>query len=492
MAKETQPPASFSPGRKWTIGFHVGFIIFVVLAVTGMVNYLSHDYFARFHLSTRNKIELSPRTIHFLKGMTNQVKAILYYDKNDPLYSTIAELLNEYRFINRRISIQTVDYLRDTGNAQKIKAQYELASAADKNLVIFDCQGKKQIMHGNLLSKYVLEQVPNEKEREFRRKPTEFMGEMWFTAALLHVTNPKPFKAYFLTGHDEGQIDSGDEQTGYLKFASVLRQNYIQPENLSLLGTNTIPMDCNLLVIAGPATEIPELELKKIEQYLNQGGRMLVLFNFVPVSKGRETGLEKLLAKWGVDVGMNVIKDPERTLAGSDLIVENFGKHGIVNPLLQSRLHLVLPRSVGVVKNRLQTAEAPKVDELAFSGPKSFALGDPSKTQAFPLMVAVEKGAIPGVIAERGTTRMVIAGDSIFLANHQISSAANLDFGNYALNWLLDRTQLMDGGIGPRPVTEYKILMTRKQLQAAQWVLLAAMPGLVIAFGTLVWMKRRR
>jgi hypothetical protein len=107
-------------------------------------------------------------------------------------------------------------------------------------------------------------------------------------------------------------------------------------------------------------------------------------------------------------------------------------------------------------------------------------------------MVAVEKGAIPGVIAERGTTRMVIAGDSIFLANHQISSAANLDFGNYALNWLLDRTQLMDGGIGPRPVTEYKILMTRKQLQAAQWVLLAAMPGLVIAFGTLVWMKRRR
>jgi len=85
--------------------------------------------------------------------------------------------------------------------------------------------------------------------------------------------------------------------TGYMKFAAVLRQSYIQPESLSLLGTNAVPMDCNLLVIAGPRTVIPQLELGKIEQYLKEGGRLLALFNFAAINK--ETGLEALLTKWG-------------------------------------------------------------------------------------------------------------------------------------------------------------------------------------------------
>ena len=40
-----------------------------------------------------------------------------------------------------------------------------------------------------------------------------------------------------------------------------------------------MPADCNLLVIAGPRDVIPDVELEKIEQYLNQGGRLLALFN---------------------------------------------------------------------------------------------------------------------------------------------------------------------------------------------------------------------
>jgi hypothetical protein len=68
--------------------------------------------------------------------------------------------------------------------------------------------------------------------------------------------------------------------------------------------------------------------------------------------------------------------------------------------------------------------------------------------------VAVEKGAIKNVITERGTSRIVVVGDSIFLANHQMDSAANRDFAGYAVNWLLDRPHLLEG-LGPRPITEY-------------------------------------
>ena len=106
------------------------------------------------------------------------------------------------------------------------------------------------------------------------------------------------------------------------------------------------------------------------------------------------------------------------------------------------------------------------------------------------MAVAVEKGRVPGVITDRGSTRLVVVGDSVFLGNHQIESAGNRDFLGYAVNWLLERTQLMQG-LGPRPVTEFRLAMTQSQLHRLQWILLAAMPGAVLLLGGLVWLRRR-
>jgi hypothetical protein len=493
MANDSHPRPSFSPYRKWGIGLHVLLLILVVLSVVVMVNYLSRDYFLRFHLSTHTRIELFPRTVGLLRSLTNQVKVTLYFDTDDDLYETVKDLLGEYRLVNPKITVATVDYMRDPGAAQLIKTKYNLFAPTDKDLVIFDCEGKVKVVPGNALAEYILEQVPSAKEREFRRKPTAFLGESAFTMALLDVTSPKPLKAYCLQGHGEHQIDSGDEQSGYLKFASILRQNYIQVEPLSLLGTNTVPMDCNLLVIAGPSQAIPDLELEKIEQYLKQGGRLLALLNCYPVlhADNKDTGLERILAKWGVDVGHNIIKDPVNTISGQDVIVGTFGKHAIVNSLLGSALDMLLPRSVGKLKGRSQAADAPSVEELAFSGPSASAAGDVVRQPPFPLMVAVEKGAIKDVITERGATRMVIVGDSIFLANHQIEAAANRDFAGNAVNWLLERTHLL-AGLGPRSIEEHSLVMTKTQLHQAQWVLLAGLPGSVLFLGSLVWLRRRK
>ncbi len=145
MATEHPPKPSFSPYRKWGIGLHVGFLMLVVLSVVVMANYISQEYFLRFHVSTRTMIELSPRTVGLLRSITNRVKVTLYYDTEDEesLYSTVADLLGEYRLVNPRITIQTVDYIRDPALAQKVKAKYNLSAPTDKNLVIFDCEAAK-------------------------------------------------------------------------------------------------------------------------------------------------------------------------------------------------------------------------------------------------------------------------------------------------------------------------------------------------------------
>jgi hypothetical protein len=485
---------SFSPWRKWSIGFNVVLIVLVVLSVVVMVNYLSRDYFTRFHWSTTSEHELSPLTLKVLHSLTNKVKITLYYDRNEPFYSTVLSLLNQYNTANSRVSVESVDYVRDAGAAQRVKLQYDLTFPSATNLVIFDCEGRKRVLDGNALTSYTMEQVPNEKEREFRKKPTAFEGERMFTATLMDVTNPKRFIAYFLQGHREHRIDS-DETFGFMKFAAVAHENLIETQPLSLLGTNTVPMDCNLLVIAGPRDEFQDFELEKIDQYLVQGGRLLALFN--PASLSREngsekTGLDKILTKWGVDVGNDIVQDHDRRASGDqDMLVSDFNpKHPIVNPLLDSRLYMVQPRAVAKKKSAPQTADAPHVEELAFTGPNARA-GKSQNSQRFPLIAAIEKGAIKGVITERGSTRMVVAGDSVFLTNTGIRNAPNRDFAAYALNWLLERTQLLEG-LGPRSIVEYRIVMSQGQLQRVQWILLAAIPGGALLLGSLVWLRRRR
>jgi hypothetical protein len=85
----------------------------------------------------------------------------------------------------------------------------------------------------------------------------------------------------------------------------------------------------------------------------------------------------------------------------------------------------------------------------------------------------------------------VVVGDSLFVDNQLISNAMNSDFVGYAVNWLLDRPTLLKG-IGPRPVVEFRLVMTRQQQQQVRWLLLGALPGGVLMLGGLVWLRRRK
>src|SRR5206468_7545020 len=98
----------------------------------------------------------------------------------------------------------------------------------------------------------------------------------------------------------------------------------------------------------------------------------------------------------------------------------------------------------------------------------------------FPLIAAVEN-TVKGVSTERGSTRMVVAGDSLCLDNELIDTPpANHYFAALAANWLLERPQLMLDGLVPQPVKSYRLVMTPRQLQAVQWLLLAGLPGVVL------------
>jgi len=497
MPTQPGPEPTFSPRQRWTIILNVTLTSLFVLAVVVMVNYLGRDYFTRLHWGAQAKTELSPLTVNFLRSLTNQVKVTLFYDKKDPLYGTVANLLNEYHLANPRITIRAVDYLRDRGLALTVREDYHLAAGAT-NIIVFDCPavGQQLSFDSKELTRGAEEFIRGENDLVLLRRPTEFLGERAFTSAILAVTNPKKLNACFLEDHrGEHEIQEGDD-FGYRTFKSILEQNSIHAESLSLLGANTVPTNCQLLVIAGPKEPFSALELQKIDQYLTQGGRLLALFKSTALTRSGQIppcGLEGILEKWGVEVGNSVILDPMNSPSGKGIDISVFkfnASNAVVNPLISSSLHLIQPRKIGRLRTRAQTADASRADELAFTSKGSFTTADLGRRQSYPVMVAVEN-TIRGVSAERGSTRMLVVGDSFFLANGYIDLAANRAFAGYAANWLLDRMQLLQG-IGPKPVGQYRIVMTKAQTQTTRWLLLAGLPGTVLFLGALVWLRRRR
>lgn len=493
MADQPQRPPSFTPLRRWRIGFDLALRTLLVLAVVAMLNYLGAQFFTRFYLSSQTRVQLSSRTVNVLQALTNQVTVTLYYDRTDEFYPTILALLHEYQTVNPNLIIRTVDYIRDAGEAEKIKEQYKLSS--DKDMVIFDNgNGRPGFVDGEALTQYVLnsvKQASGEKELEFLKKPISFSGEMVFTSRLLALENPEPLKAYFLQGHGEPSLKDANKQRGYLTFGLVLAQNNLTVANLQLLGDQDVPADCSLLIIAAPTQPLAETELQKIDQYLAQGGRLFVLFDYLSID--HPTGLEPILQKWGVNVMADYVKDLDNSPnKGLDIQVQNFGKHPIVAPLVQRSLHMVLPRPISRVVWPTPPANAPDVQELAFSGPDSTLGIDKSEpSRAYSLIVAVEQKSLGGVASPRGSTRIVVAGDSIFLGNYYIEDVADRSFLDSSINWLLDRSLLV-AGIAPQKVMEYRLLMTEARQRQSRWILLGALPGAVLLAGGLVWLLRRK
>lgn len=494
MASES--PTSFSAGRRWGIFFSVVISIVAMIALVVIANYLGTRYYARLNWNHEMQIKLSPQTRFLLKSVTNQVKVVVYFDSKDKLYSYVAGWLDEFRLANPKISIQTVDYPRQPVLAQEIKTTYKLSMTDDKNLVIFDCEGRRKKIFAASLGDFTYEQIPNAKgEREFTTKLLAFEGEKQFSSALLSVMNPKPRKAYFLWGHGEADVESSVDE-GYQKFAKILQDSDVTNAVLKLSGTNPIPADCNLLIVPGPTKPFPREDLLKIKQYLDQGGRLFALFRYQTYN--RETGLEALLADWNIGVGMNYLDDPENTQpkTGVTVISQFYNNHPLSSQMLasQSAITMLHPRSIEDLGVK-QGPETPKVDKLAYTGPNVSVVTASNAPRAIgrpvAVMAAMEKATMKGVFPLRGTTAILAVGDSEFLNNKNLSDFPdNGDFAGFAINWLLDQTLSLQG-VGPHAVKEYKLTMTAAQMNSVRWIFVAAVPGAILAFGILVWFRRR-
>ena len=483
---DPQQLASFSPTVRRVISRRVILAALTAMVCVVLANLLALRNPAQIVLTQSADYSLSPLTKNVLGALTNDVRAVVLFDRQADLFEPVKNLLTEYERMSPRLKLELIDLARNPARAEEVQQELKMPVNSPENRVIFAANNSAKAISESELS--ILDFSEFISTREARR--THFAGEQLFTSAIVAVTEGRQTKVGFITGHGEHKASDTGGQWGYSKFANILQQKGLLLQQIPLAGTNSIPADCRMLIIAGPRTPYSGGELAKLREFVDIGGSLFTLFNFYSLQ--RPTGLEKFLANYDFEIGINQVSDSKNEQSGQGglLLVDDLGSHPITKPILGSRLQMLLPRSVGLPE--AENDESPTVSILAHSSDAGQAVG---QIQGNKGSIEME-GKIPLIAAKlhandgQPPARIVVAGDSLFLGNSAVEAGANRDFASLTINWLLEREPLL--AIAPRTVTEYRINLSRAEMTSITWLLLLVLPGGTLGLGLLWWRRQMK
>jgi len=246
--------------------------------------------------------------------------------------------------------------------------------------------------------------------------------------------------------------------------------------------------------VAGARKALLPPEMKLLDAYADQGGH-LGLF----LEPDADAGLDKLLARFGVQADDDVVVDPSPAaqLLGSPVspIALPSGAHPISRELTDTALVFPTARSLvaltqaGVTPTPLALTGGEAWGETDLKG--VFERGQARRDEGekggpLPLAMAAEK---PPADKGRGPARLVVAGDSDFFTNQYLQLGGNRDFAMNALSWLAEQEDRIT--IRPRSREASLVLLTDAQASTLKFLSVDVLPVGLLAIGLAVWMVRR-
>jgi len=432
--------------------------VLAVLTILGLVNFLGTRYTIRIDLSENQFFTLAPQTQQVLRNLQQPVKVLVFDRQPQPPTRT---LLEEYQRQGQRFSFEFVDPQAQPNLAQK----YNVRNPGDTFLEVGD-----------------------------RVQRLEQVSEPSLTAALEKATTP-PAKIYLLQGHGERTLeaDQSGEKGSLDQAINALKERNFTAQPLNLLQQPQRLENASVVIIAAPAKAFFPAEVRRLQDYLNQGGSMLLL-----VEPQTNPGLEPLLKDWGVQLDNRLVIDASGQgqqvgLGPAVPLVNQYGEHPITQDFQGTTSFYPTAQSI-------QTQQKPneQATKLLLTGDKSWAESNP-KSEALEFNPGSDRqGPLTlGVALTRSSTqgqklresRMVVIGDVDFAAGNLFEQQLNGDVFLNSVTWLSNRDN-QTLSIRPKEQTNRRINLTP---QTSRLITLIAFGLPLAAFGTAAafWWRRR-
>ena len=454
--------------RKIRFQLHLQKLLFVILilAIAGMLGWLSNKHAFTFDWTSNKRNTLSSSSIGLLETLDGPVNVHVYLKENQTVSTAVEEILRRYQRVKPDFNFRLINPDIDFDTAQQDEVER---------------YGQVIIQH------------KDKKER------ITSLSEQAISNALLRLSRSSDLKVAFLKGHGERSPQS-DDNTSYSKLANELTNKGFTIESHNLL-LSPLPSDTAVLVIAAPAREILEGELDHIIAFIEDGGNLLWMMD-----PGELQGTEALAEMLGISFHPGIIVDNNANLRKTLRIqhpamvpVLDYHQHAITEKLQYNTL---FPISRGVEQLQQQQASSWSASIIAQSLPRSWSeAGGLAAEVAFEpengdvegpvtLILALERAIDGKEKADKASQRIIVAGDSDFLANSYIGAGANLSLGLGIFNWLAGDDDLIAVESKNAPDTKLELDDIEIMLIGAGFFIV--LPLVLILAGAFIWMKRRK
>jgi ABC-type uncharacterized transport system involved in gliding motility auxiliary subunit len=455
------------------------FIVAAVLAILFLVNVLADMLPWSYDMTAEKIFTLSDQTKTVLSNMDSEVNIVAFFEEGgeDQMVQT---LLEEYKkssncFIN-------VEYIDADQNPAAVNKYDENDEGISNGTIVFECNGKiKKINKSDI---YILNDLAYGKA---------FNGEQQFTGAIIHVNSEDLPKVYFLEGHKEPDLN---ENLSKLK-ARLEGEGHVV-ESLNILKAESIPEDADTIIIVSPKKDIGDDERDKLKEFLIRGGRMICLFDIM-TQDNQFVNLNNLLKSYGIQFSSNFVveEDSNSFYANNKMYLVPYYniQNTIVEKLNTDRLFVLLPFSSNIeIMNDIDRTVT--VEKLLVSSEQSwirYDINDATSTKTASdfdgpatLAVAISKDNTDLRYEE---TKMVIAGNAVFVDNEYIDIQGNFDFLMNSLNWVEDRDDSIT--IRPKSINTNSMFVKGEMYTIVLIISIVVVPMIAFAIGLVVWLRRR-
>ncbi|HMS83410.1 MAG TPA: Gldg family protein [Nitrospira sp.] len=450
---------AFSTRRSTKMGVNSLLMVLLLSCILVIVNFLASRHSVRWDLSENQNFTLAPQTHRVLRSLPHDVKITVFTREKDPGYQAFKERLESYRQASTKLNVEFIDPEKQP----KLAQTYGIFRT---DTAIFESNGQT-----------IRVTSPSEIE---------------LTGALIRISKDSKKRIVFVEGHSELNVEDKDRNGLFIAKEALTRQGY-DVGTVSLLKESAVPDNTSVLVLAGPRRAVTKEEQDRIHTYIEKGGHLLVL-----ADPDTQTGLEALLARWGLGLGPGVLVDLQDRLAQGDLtalLVRTFTEHEITQDLTSA---VLLPLSRHITFDE-QTGKDWDFVPLARTSPNSWA-----ETNMQGRVVSLSekediKGPLPMAAAlspkkapEEGTPRpaIVVIGNSTFASNAFFNFPGNSDFFLHTTGWLAEERDLIS--IAPREPALHPFTPNPTQERALIYIQVILLPLTTFLTGLLVWRKRRR
>ena len=497
----------------------LGLVVGILLSLYNLlvVNMIAFRHPERYDFTEERLNSLSERTRDRLKLVQEPIRVVIptFLQRNNPRHRAEREVLrralgvlHEMILEQPRIRIEAeLDVMAAPDRWEEVRERFDLASTQVSRFLFFagaNNELRQSVLPADLatfgaVADPVLEEPP----------VLDFRGEEALTEALVRLVRREKRPVYFTQGKQElpllstsGRAARPDAPLEGDALNLLLREMETAgyaPKAIELGNVDEIPQECKLLIIASPFQAYKPEELLVVDRYLKRGGHLFVALG------PSVTGLENLLADWGVEVKTGKIMLRKVGIEGwgetSNLSIYRYHRdHPITKVFLNSRFQMLLlnarPLSTAGLERRLESSALLETYSAA-EGDTHFRVSDSGRREVlekadFPVAVAVEQKA-PGYTEasdfQESDTRIVVVGSGSFLRDSNFPLAFHRDFFMNSVSWLIG-DDLIHGASG-RKWTERTLDMSSGFRAYLRWIPTLLFPGLFLCVGLFVYYLRR-